>query len=176
LSADLRAAGTIVLGYVATTYTAKATADVQAEIDKFFTWYNVSGIFFDEASTACTAVPYYQQLTAYTKSKAPAGTTPALTVVLNWGTDSVEAECFFTAAVNTPDIVVNFESSYASYLAWSGPAAWVANYPASRFWQLVYDVPPTPEAFYKALTLSKARRAGWVYVTDDSISPDGNPW
>jgi hypothetical protein len=45
LSANLRAAGTIVLGYVATTYTAKSTADVQAEIDKFFNWYNVSGIF-----------------------------------------------------------------------------------------------------------------------------------
>jgi hypothetical protein len=176
LSADLRAAGTIVLGYVATTYTTKATADVQAEIDKFFNWYNVSGIFFDEASTACTAVPYYQQLTGYTKSKVPAGTTPAPTVVLNWGTDSAEAECFLTAASNTPDIVVNFESSYASYLSWSGPAPWVANYPARRFWQLVYDVPPTPEAFYKALTLSKARRAGWVYVTDDSINPDGNPW
>jgi hypothetical protein len=129
-------------------------------------------VFFYEASTACTAVPYYLLLTGYTKSKVPACTactTPA-TVVLNWGTDSVEAECFFTASTNTPDIVVNFESNYTSYLTWSGPAAWVANYPASRF------LPATPEAFYKALTLSKARRAGWVYVTDDSISPDGNPW
>lgn len=176
LSSNLRAGGTIVLGYVATTYGGKVTADVQAEIDKYFSWYGVSGIFFDEASTECTTVPYYQQLIGYTKSKVSAGTTPAPTTVLNWGTDSAAAECFFTVGLNAPDIVVNFESSYTSYLTWSGPAAWVSNYPASRFWQLVYEVPQTPEALYKALMLSKARRAGWVYVTDDSITPDGNPW
>jgi hypothetical protein len=84
LSSNLRAAGTIVLGYVATIYTAKTAAAVQAEVDKFFTWYNVSGIFFDEASTNCTTVSYYQQLVGYTKSKVPASTTPAPTFVLTF--------------------------------------------------------------------------------------------
>jgi hypothetical protein len=97
-------------------------------------------------------------------------------LALNWGTDSVAAECFFTVTSNAPDIAVNFEDNYVNYTKWSGPAAWVSKYPASRFWQLVYDVPATPEAFYMALTLSKSRRAGWVYVTDDNTIPDGNPW
>jgi hypothetical protein len=176
LSSNLRAAGTIVLGYVATTYSSKSAASVQTEIDKYFAWYNVTGIFFDEASTDCATVPYYQLITGYTKSKVPAGTTPAPTVALNWGTDSPTGECFFIVSQNASDIVVNYEDTYANYLTWTGPSAWVANYPASRFWQLVYNVPATPEAFYKALMLSKARRAGWVYITDDSTVPDGNPW
>jgi hypothetical protein len=42
-----------------------------------------------------------------------------------------------------------------------------------RFWQLVHTTPSTPEAFWRAITLSKSRRAGFVYVTNDA---GANPW
>jgi hypothetical protein len=42
-----------------------------------------------------------------------------------------------------------------------------------RFWHLIHSTPATPEAFWRAVTLSKDRRAGYVFVTDD-VMP--NPW
>jgi hypothetical protein len=163
--AEMKAAGTVVLGYIATNYGAKSAAAVQAEVDKYYLWYGVSGIFFDEASNDCVNLAYYQQAVAYVKSKDA----DALTV-LNWGTDG--PECYLSSA-NAADMVVNFEHDYGSYLSWSGPAAWTAAYPASRFWQLVYAAPATPEALDTALGLSRSRRAGWVYITDDVLP---NPW
>lgn len=44
-----------------------------------------------------------------------------------------------------------------------------------RFWHLVHSTPSTPEAFWRAITLSKERRAGYVYVTDDNMAEE-NPW
>jgi len=162
---EMKAGGALVLGYVATTYGAKTAATVQAEIDKYYAWYGVSGIFFDEGSDSCTSVPYYQQQVAYVKTKDP----NALTA-LNWGTDG--RECYLSSS-NAPDIVVNFEDSYSNYLSWSGPATWTANYPPSKFWQLVYAAPATQAALDNALSLSRSRRAGWVYITNDVLN---NPW
>jgi hypothetical protein len=134
---------------------------------RFYSFYpGISGIFLDEGSTQCTTVPYYQQLISYTRSKAANAIT-----ALNWGTDG--PECFLSAAVNTPDIVINFEDTYTAYSAWSGPAAWTAAYPAHRFWHLVHSAPATTAAFGSALGLARARHAGWVYVTEDVMS---NPW
>lgn len=47
-----------------------------------------------------------------------------------------------------------------------------------RFWQLVHTTPSTPEAFYRAITLSKTRQAGYIYVTNDIyLDPNvDNPW
>src|ERR1041384_2823172 len=40
-----RARGLHVLGYVRTTCAARAAADVKAEIDLYFAWYGIDGIF-----------------------------------------------------------------------------------------------------------------------------------
>jgi hypothetical protein len=40
----------LVIGYVFTSYGARPLADVKAEIDKYYSWYSVDGIFFDESS------------------------------------------------------------------------------------------------------------------------------
>jgi len=46
------AKGTLILGYVPTTYGARPIADVKADIDKYYTFYpQLSGIFFDEMQT-----------------------------------------------------------------------------------------------------------------------------
>lgn len=162
---DMKAAGTTVLGYVYTQYGKRDAALVQQDIAKYLTWYGVQGIFLDEGSNLCDDVPYYDALVAYIKTALSTAVT-----VLNWGTDG--PECYLTTP-NPVDIVLNYENTYANYVQWAGPSPWVAKYNASRFWQLVHTTPATPEAFWRAITLSKSRRAGWVYVTDD-VMP--NPW
>ncbi len=156
----LRAAGVKVLGYVTSSYAARDAAAVREEIDRYYAWYPVDGIFVDEADNHCDTAAYYAGLDGWVKSKGGLGLT-----VINPGT--VTPECFAASA----DILLNFEGSHADYLAWA-PLGWEASYPASRFWHLVYatneaDVPST-------VLLSQERGAGYVYVTPDALIP--NPW
>jgi hypothetical protein len=162
---------------------------------RFFAWYGVNGIFLDEGSNDCAQLPYYQAIIAAIKTRSPSATT-----VLNHGTDG--PECFLSQP-NTPDILLSFENTYTNYVAWPGPPVWTVNYNVSRsvwrvvpvklkhknsqprvcciaraacrFWHLVHSTPATPEAFYRAITLSKDRRAGNVYITDDNMAAF-NPW
>jgi len=158
--AAARAAGVKILGYVYSSYAARDPALQKADIDNYYAWYNVDGIFIDEANSDCLYAPYYADLDAYTKAKGGLGLT-----VINPGI--AVAECFAATA----DIILNFEGSYTQYLAWN-PFGWEAGYDASRFWHLVYatsaaDMP-------SAVLISQANNAGYVYVTPDVLAP--NPW
>ncbi|MBI5504751.1 MAG: spherulation-specific family 4 protein [Deltaproteobacteria bacterium] len=157
--AATQAAGIRIYGYVDTAYATRAVAAVQADVDLYYLWYGVDGIFFDQASNDCADEPYYENLDAYVKGKDAAAVT-----VINPGTTT--PECFINAA----DIILNFEDTYAAYQGWS-PAGWEAGYPADRFWHLVHttaeiDMPG-------AVLLSQQRGAGWIYVTGDAMA---NPW
>jgi Spherulation-specific family 4 len=158
-----RARGVKVIGYVATTYAARAPTVVKNEIDLYYQWYAMDGIFFDEGANACTSVQYYTDLTSYVRTKSD-----NTLAVSNPGTNI--PSCFSNAA----DIFVNFESDAAKYLAETGwaPNAWESD-PANgdRFWHLVYKTPQADLAAVMALT--KQRNASWVYVTPDDLP---NPW
>lgn len=157
-----QAAGLTVLGYVHTSYGSRDAATVKAEVDKYYSWYGVDGIFFDEVSTDCSmATSYYADLQAYVKAK----TAPSM-VIINPGTQT--NECYMSVA----DIVVNFEGSYKSYVSNYSAPSWVSNYAPDRFWHLVYSASST-RALDRAMSLSKSRGAGWVYVTPDELP---NPW
>jgi hypothetical protein len=54
-------AGLSVLGYVFTDYGRRSSAEVNDDVDDYYRWYGVDGIFFDEASTddAPPMVAYY---------------------------------------------------------------------------------------------------------------------
>lgn len=156
-----KSSGVKVIGYVATTYGAKPIASVKSEIDKYFSWYAVDGIFIDEAeyrATETADIPYYQQIYSYIKSK-----NAAARVVTNPGT--IPDERF--VAGNIADMVVIFEGSYDQYKLWSAPA-WVANYPPQKFGHLVYQ---TSRANVDAAR--SANSEGYVYITDDTLP---NPW
>ena len=158
--AATRAAGVRVLGYVASTYAVKPLGDLKDEIDDYYTWYDVDGIFIDEADNNCATQPYYAELDTYTKTKGGLGMT-----IINPGT--VTPECFVTAA----DVLLNFEGSYTQYQSYV-PLGWESGYDPSHFWHLVYA---TSEAdMPSAVLLSQARGAGYVYVTPDTLVP--NPW
>jgi hypothetical protein len=149
--------GVTILGYVYTGYGARPASAVRKDIDRYRSWYAVDGIFLDEASNECGDKGYYQGLHDYIKGRGGK-------VVINPGT--VTPECY----IATADIIVNFEDDYSHYKGWKA-MGWEKKYAADRFWHLVLN---TSQAnMPNALSLSKARHAGWVYVTPDKLP---NPW
>jgi len=165
------AAGITVVGYVYTSYGSRSLAAVESDVNNYYSWYpGLGGIFFDEASTDCGDEAYYATLNSYVKTKG--GT--ALTI-LNPGTQT--NQCYEPAA----DILLTFEGSYSQYVNSYSPPPWVANYPASHFWHVVYAT-STTSAMATAVQLSKARNAGYVYVTSATLPnpyavlPSGGYW
>jgi len=156
--------GLKILGYVHTSYGSRSLSTVESEVNSYYTWYpGIDGIFVDEAdNTSCTTESsYYLPLYNFVKGKSASAT-----VVINPGTSTLE--CY----VNAADIIITFESTYSSYSGtWSTAHSWEASYPAAKFWHLVHTTSSTQMA--NALSLSRQRNAGWVYVTDDALP---NPW
>ncbi len=66
--AKLTAAGVKVIGYVHTSWGARAAGELQAEMGQWKSWYpGVTGIFFDEMANAAGHESYYAGLTSYAK-------------------------------------------------------------------------------------------------------------
>jgi hypothetical protein len=143
-----RARGLVVLGYVHTSYGQRSAADVKREVDQYYAWYDVDGIFLDEASTDCAVQPYYADLNTYVKTESGLART-----VLNPG--AATNECYMTAA----DTIVTFEGAYSSYFSNYSAPSWTANYPPNRFWHLVYGVASGNEAQKRKRQLT--RPADW---------------
>jgi hypothetical protein len=152
--ATAHAAKQTIVGYVHTSYSARAIADVEADIDSWYSFYPaIDGIFSDETATDPSDVaPYYAPLYAYVKAKAG-----ARLVIINPGTPPDES--YMTAS----DIVVSFEDTYANYVNAQTPA-WVTTYPRSRFWHLVLSTAQADMA--NAVTLARSRNVGLIYATD----------
>jgi hypothetical protein len=171
-------AGVRVIGYVDTGYfgttgrttrtgqTTTAAWTSQSEGD-VATWYSLygsyglGGIFFDDGLADCAHVGLYQAVNTYTKQNHAGAYT-----VDNPGTAA--EQCYADAA----DTIVMFEGTYASYIGWSAPA-WELDYgDPNKFYHLVYAATAQADEA-NAMTLSKQRNAGYVYVTPDNLP---NPW
>jgi len=165
------AAGIRVVGYVYTSYGSRPLSSVEADINAYYSWYpSLDGIFLDEASTDCANEPYYAALNSYVKGKSGTSVT-----ILNPGTQT--NQCYAPAA----DILLTFEGSDSQYVNSYSAPSWVANYPASHFWHVIYGT-STTSAMSAAVRLSKARHAGYVYVTPATLPnpydvlPTGRYW
>ncbi len=165
-----QASGINVFGYTYTAYGQRDPAAVKQAIDAVRANYAVNGIFLDQAPTSCTAstpfgtttYQYYQDLSAYIH--ASGGTT-----VLNPGT-APATDCWMPIG----DILVTYENSgITNYLYRYTDLSWMHNYPANRFWHLLYSVKQQKD-MQTAFKLARQRNAGWIYVTSDG--DDGNPW
>jgi len=156
--AAAHSAGQTIVGYVHTSYGARPIAQVEADVDAWYSFYPaIDGVFSDETSTdATTVATYYQPLFEYVKSKSGAHI-----VVINPGT--MIDESFMQVA----DVVVTFEDTYANYTGNAYPAlpAWVAGYPRWRFWHLVLSAASVTD-MQDAVNLARERNAGYVFVTD----------
>jgi hypothetical protein len=154
--------GIKVLGYVYTQYTNRDINVIKNEIDKYFQWYSVDGIFLDEGSNTCNDIDFYSELNEYIKAKS---SNNGSTVILNPGTKT--EECYLSVA----DILLTFEGSYEKYKNNWLPLTWESDFPENRFWHLVYNT-NKPEML-NTLALSKQRNVEYIYVTDDILD---NPW
>jgi hypothetical protein len=151
-------AGGRVLGYVPTAYGARDLAQVEAEIDRYESWYGTDGVFLDEAAAASGALPYYRALAGHVRAEGER------LVVLNPGT--VPDRAYFDVA----DVIVTFEGPYARYAAALESApAWIRELPPDRMAALVYDASRQQAADVVART----EHAGYVYVTSGTLP---HPW
>jgi hypothetical protein len=172
-----RAAGGKVLGYAYTCYggalcspglpATKTAADVVAEAAKYAVWYGVDGLFLDEMSNQLSDLPYYTTLAAQLRA-AHSG----WQLVGNPGT-STPVEYLTTA-----DTLVTFERGSASYTG-ASTQPWMSTANPSRQAHLHYNV-STAAQMQTLLTEAVARRAGYIYITDDRYVPGDptatNPW
>ena len=166
--------GITVVGYVDTDYAARDLSAVESEVDDYYTWYHVDGIFFDRASDECVlargATSYYARLHTYVKAKGGSART-----VLNPGKQT--NECFLADA----DVLVTFEGTDEQYVSGYSAPSWVTHHSPSHFWHIVYDASKV-SAMTRAIALSKQRGAGFVYVTPDALPspydtlPSGRYW
>jgi hypothetical protein len=160
----VRDKGHKVVGYVHTSYGARAIADVKAEVDAWYDLYGPDGIFVDEMSNDAATSAYYRDLYVYVATKQGAHL-----VVGNPGA-AATTDWQLTAATKSADILVIFEGTEAAYTAWT-PPTWTGTYTANRLAHLVHTV--TSGSATAALTHAQATKAGYRYVTDD-VMP--NPW
>jgi len=160
---SLRTAGGRVIGYVYTSYAARDTNLVKADIDRYFSFYSVDGIFLDEMTNDANTnhVNYYAGLYQYIHQE---GTN--LVVVGNPGINTQEA--YLTQP--TADVLVTFEDGTGyPMLVVDG---WVTNHLARQFSHLPYNA-PSATTMTNYVTLAAGRNVGWIYVTDDNLP---NPW
>lgn len=161
----VRDKGHRVIGYVHTSYGARPIADVHADVDTWYSLYEVDGIFVDEMSTnSSTTQPYYRDVYNYVRTKPGDHMVvgnPGTAATTDWQIKSTTRVC---------DLVAIFEDTAAAYLTWS-PPSWTSGYAASWFAHLVHT---TAAADYAAVrSHAEATGAGYVYITDQAMP---NPW
>ena len=153
--AKLVAADVQVIGYVATGYTARGVAAVEADVDRWKTFYpQIEGIFFDEQSNKAADVAFYKTVSQYAKAAGLSYT------VGNPGTDTAEAY------VGALDTMLIYESKGLPALSALG--GWHAKYAPDNFGVIPYG------ASFDVAFVSAARKSvGYVYIQNDDLP---NPW
>jgi len=152
----------IVLGYVLTGYGSRNSTLVQADINEYYSCYNMDGIFLDEGPTTCdnATLTKYKSYDSLVKSKGGLGYT-----VLNWGTNG--PECYLTStSINS---YVTFEDYFSNYTSIGVPLSYMTSYSATKFWVILHTAPTNATAVQAAVALSKSRNVGHVYITDDVL-------
>jgi Spherulation-specific family 4 len=153
-------AGITVLGYSSTVYGQRAISSVETEVNDYKSWYGVNGIFLDLTQGTPGEFSYYQTLANFIRSTIPNGVV--------WLNPGVYPDRSFMSIAN---VVMVFEGPYSSYLSDQVPS-WVSQYSPSQFAHVIYETPSSDLA--SAISLSRKRRAGHLFVTD--LSGSGNPY
>ena len=150
---SLQSAGIIVLGYMETHYTNESLITVESVVAKYWDWYGVNGMFFDQMGDQPGEETYYSTLTAYDKS---------LGMTMTVGNPGNDVPPSF---VGTVDTIVVYESPNAPSLSFLG--GWHTSYPKSNFAIIAYNVSPLNQTYVE----DASRDLGYIYLTD-GIWPD----
>jgi Spherulation-specific family 4 len=156
-----QAAGTTVLGYSSTASGLRPIAQVEADVRNYSAWYGVRGIFLDVVNGIPGELHYYEQLASYIHRVIPGGSI--------WLNPGIYPDQRYMSVGN---VVVVFEGTYLQYLSDQVPS-WAHDFPATKFADTVYDAPSSSQAD-SAISLSRSRNAGYVYVTNLSGSDPYN--
>jgi hypothetical protein len=160
---SVRDAGGQVIGYVYSQYGSRAIDVVKADMLRWHQFYPLDGFFVDEMANAPNTAlfDYYASLVTYARSLKG-----KYQVIGNPGTNTEEAYHIR----NTADVLTIFEGD-ASYTNFA-PSSWTQKYPPHQFAHLIYGIAGV-DAMKTNLNLAVSRRAGFVYVTSDTLP---NPW
>jgi len=157
----LKTAGVELVGYVHTSWGARAIATVQNEIDIYYNKYpGVTGIFFDEGATEASQIPYYT--TAYNHVMSKSGNKH---VILNPGLQPDKG--YINIATNIV-IYENYASSlssttYSSWVTCATSASQKAGY-KYKFSGIVHTA--TLADMPSIITQLHNKGMGLVYITD----------
>jgi len=151
------------IGYVPLTYAKRPVADVKADVDRWLSLYPgvLSGIFFDEQPSGPEGVPFVAECAAYVRRRIKNAR-----IVSNPGTICAPE---YLAIAGSPTVCV-FESKTG--IDAYRPPPWRTKFRPGQMAVLLYDV-QTADAMKRSLKEMVRKRAGYVYVTDDS---GANPW
>jgi len=159
--ADAQAAGIVMVGYVATSYGARPEADVIADINRYYDFYTLSGIYFAEGpmDSDCTAMePMYHRMSDAVRARDAQA-------YLAVGTR------FCPTYITFFDMMVQFARDWNEYQTDYAPPSWMPANSPQRFVHFVHSVPPSDAS--AALSRAVANGAGWVFITDQGAP---NPW
>ncbi len=152
-------AGVTILGYSSTAYGQRPLSQVEADVRHYKAWYGVTDMFLDEVRGIGSQLPYYRKLAYYIR-----GSNPGASIWINPG-DYPDP-----SYMSVSNVVMAFEGPYSAYHEIDVPS-WAFDYSPDRFANTVYAT--SPSQVTSALSLSRSRNAGYVYVTDGT---GGNPY
>jgi hypothetical protein len=147
-----RDAGVTILGYSSTGYGLRSVSEVEADVRHYKAWYGVTDIFLDEVRGIRSQLRYYRNLADYIR-----GANPGSSIWINPGNYPDPSY------MKVSNVVMAFEGPYKAYHNVIVPS-WVFGYSPDRFANTVYATRGSQVA--SALSLSRSRNAGYVYVTD----------
>ncbi len=152
----LQLAGVTMIGYVPTGYGARSVATIEADIDRWKSFYpSIQGIFFDEMSVRLGDELLYKTISQYAKSKG---------MTFTVGNPGIDTKPTF---VGTTDVIMIYEG--AGFPAANTLSGWHTSYPKSSFGVFAYGAPTLDHALVK-----EARNyVGYIYVNTDVLP---NPW
>jgi hypothetical protein len=148
-----RDAGSVVLGYSSTADGLRPIGQVEADVRNYRAWYGATGIFLDSVNGVSSDFSYYERLTSYISKIIPGASV--------WLNPGIYPDQQYMSLAN---VMVVFEGTYAQYRAEQVPA-WANNYPAIRFANTVYGAFTKTQA-HSAISLSRSRNTGYLYVTN----------
>jgi len=150
----LKNAGIRVNGYTYTNYASRPIADVEADIDRYVSFYgsSISGILFDEMSNVAGNENYYKTLSNYAKSKGLTFTSG------NPGTDTLPSY------IGTVDTLNIYEGSGVPSLGYLS-GGWHSNYSKQNFSFAAYGVPSLDQTYIT----SAAKYVGYMSITNDNL-------
>ena len=148
--AQAQAAGITMLGYVATSYGARPEAEVIADINRYYDYYALSGIYFAEGPMENDCTPMeamYHRMSDAVRARDPQA-------YLSVGTR------FCPTYITFFDMMVQFARNWSEYQTDYAPPSWMPANSPQRFAHFVNNVPASDASPRRCRGRSRTAPAG----------------